>query len=86
VATRTGGIPALTGEDGALLIPAGDPAELAAAVRLVLTSDALARRLADGARARARMLPAANDAVEAAVAIYRRLTTAALERGPDAAA
>jgi hypothetical protein len=32
------------------------------------------------------MLPAANDAVEAAVAIYRRLTTAALERGPDAAA
>jgi glycosyltransferase involved in cell wall biosynthesis len=82
VATRTGGVPDLTGEDGALLIPAGDPAELAAAVRRVLTSDALARRLADGARARARMLPSENDAVEAAVAVYRRLTTAALASGP----
>jgi len=82
VATRTGGIPDLTGEDGALLIPVGDPAELAAAVRRVLTSDALARRLADGAWARARMLPSENDAVEAAVAVYRRLTTAALASGP----
>jgi glycosyltransferase involved in cell wall biosynthesis len=82
VATRTGGIPDLTGEDGALLIPAGDPAELAAAVRRVLTSDALARRLADGARARARMLPSEHDAVEAAMAVYRRLTTAALASGP----
>jgi len=84
VATRTGGIPDLTGVDGALLIPAGDPAELAAAVRRVLTSDALASGLADGARARARMLPSENDAVEAAVAVYRRLTTAALASGPAA--
>ena len=84
VATRTGGIPYLTGEDGALLIPAGDPAELAAAVRRVLTSDSLARRLADGARARARLLPSENDAVEAAVAVYRRLTTAGLASGPAA--
>jgi glycosyltransferase involved in cell wall biosynthesis len=84
VATRTGGIPDLTGEDGALLIPADDPAELAAAVRRVLTSDALARCLADGARARARMLPSENDAVEAAVAVYRRLATAALASGPAA--
>ena len=82
VATRTGGIPYLTGEDGALLIPAGDPAELAAAVRRVLTSDSLARRLADGARAR--LLPSENDAVEAAVAVYRRLTTAGLASGPAA--
>ena len=84
VATRTGGIPDLTGEDGALLIPVGDPAELAAAVRRVLISEALARRLADGARARARMLPSENDAVEAAVAVYRRLTTPALASGPAA--
>jgi glycosyltransferase involved in cell wall biosynthesis len=84
VATRTGGIPDLTGEDGALLIPAGDPAELAAAVRRVLISEALARRLAGGARARARMLPSENDAVEAAVAVYRRLTTPALASGPAA--
>jgi glycosyltransferase involved in cell wall biosynthesis len=84
VATRTGGIPDLTGEDGALLIPAGDPAELAAAVRRVLISEALARRLADGARARAGMLPSENDAVEAAVAVYRRLTTPGLASGPAA--
>ena len=84
VATRTGGIPDLTGEDGALLVAAGDPAELAAAVRRVLTSDALARRLAEGARARARTLPSENDAAEAAVAVYRRLTTAALASGPAA--
>jgi glycosyltransferase involved in cell wall biosynthesis len=85
VATRTGGIPDLTGEDGALLVAPNDPGELAAAVRQVLTSDALAHRLAEGARARARLLPSENDAVEAAVALYRRLTTV-LERGPNTAA
>ncbi len=83
VATRTGGIPDLTGEDGALLVAPNDPGELAAAVRQVLASDAQARRLAEGARARARLLPSENDAVEAAVALYRRLT-AALASGPVA--
>ncbi len=86
VATRTAGIPAVTGDDGALLVAPNDPGELAAAVRQVLTNDALARRLAEGARARARMLPSENDAVEAAVAVYRRLTAAALDRGPNKAA
>ena len=86
VATRVGGIPDLTGEDGALLIPPGDPAALAAAVRRVLTSPSLARRLADAALARARTLPSENDAVEAAIAVYRHLTAAALTPGPNPAA
>ena len=86
VATRVGGIPDLTGEDGALLIPPGDPAALAAAVRRVLTSPSLARRLADAALARARTLPSENDAVDAAIAVYRHLTAAALTPGPNPAA
>ena len=85
VATRVGGIPGLTGEDGALLIPPDDPAALAAAVRRVLTSASLAHRMAGAALARARILPSENDAVEAALAVYRRLTAAALTAGPGAA-
>ncbi len=84
VATRVGGIPDLTGEDGALLIPPGDPAALAAAVRRVLTSASLAHRMAGAALARARTLPSENNAVEAALAVYRRLTAAALTAGPGA--
>jgi glycosyltransferase involved in cell wall biosynthesis len=82
VATRVGGIPDLTGEDAAVLVPPDDPDALAAAVRRVLTDPALARRLAAAARERARTLPTENDAVEAALAVYRRLTAVAqLERG-----
>ena len=74
VATRAGGTPDLTGEDGALLVPPDDPAALTAAVRQVLTDPALAGRLAEAARARARTLPTVNAAVEAALAIYRELS------------
>jgi glycosyltransferase involved in cell wall biosynthesis len=74
VATRAGGTPDLTGEDGALLVPPDDPAALAAAVRQVLTGETLAGRLAEAARDRARTLPSANAAVEAALAIYRELS------------
>jgi glycosyltransferase involved in cell wall biosynthesis len=77
VATRAGGIPDLTGEDAALLVRPGDPAELAAAVRRVLTDRALARRLTAAALERARSLPSENDAVEAALAVYRHLASAA---------
>ena len=42
VATRVGGTPELTGEDAALLVPPGDAARLADAVRAVLTDPALA--------------------------------------------
>ncbi len=48
VATRAGGTPDLTGEDGALLVPPDDPAALTAAVRQVLGDPALAGRLAAG--------------------------------------
>jgi glycosyltransferase involved in cell wall biosynthesis len=78
VAIRVGGIPDLTGEDAALLVRPGDPDELAAAVRRVLTDGGLARRLSAAALERARTLPTENDAVEAALAVYRRLTAAAL--------
>ena len=40
VATRVGGIPDLTGDDGALLVPPGDPGQLAAAVLAVLDDQA----------------------------------------------
>jgi glycosyltransferase involved in cell wall biosynthesis len=74
VATRAGGTPDLTGEDGALLVPPDDPAALTAAVRLILTDQTLAGRLAGAARDRARTLPSVNAAVEAALAIYRELS------------
>jgi glycosyltransferase involved in cell wall biosynthesis len=73
VATRVGGIPGLTGPDGALLVPPGDPAALAAAVRAALDDQGLARRLGAAARARAAELPAESDAVAAALVSYRRL-------------
>ncbi len=72
VATRVGGVPALTGEDGALLVPPGDAAALAAAVRAVLTDPALAARLAAGAARRAARLPSEADAVTAALSAYAR--------------
>jgi glycosyltransferase involved in cell wall biosynthesis len=74
VATRAGGIPDLTGEDAALLVPPGDVDALAAAIRRVLTDDALAQGLRAAARERARTLPTEDDAVEAVLAIYRRRT------------
>jgi glycosyltransferase involved in cell wall biosynthesis len=70
VAARVGGIPALTSEDAALLIPPGDTGALAAAVRSVLTDPPLAARLRSAARARALTLPSAADAADAADAAY----------------
>jgi glycosyltransferase involved in cell wall biosynthesis len=57
-----------------VLVPPGDPAALTAAVRLILTDETLAGRLAGAARDRARTLPSVNAAVEAALAIYRELS------------
>jgi glycosyltransferase involved in cell wall biosynthesis len=74
VASRTGGIPDLTGEDGALLVPPGDAGQLAAAVLAVLADPALAARLAAAARARATALPTTAAAIAAALASYQRLT------------
>src|SRR5215472_18315640 len=52
VASRTGGIPDLTGDDAALLVPPGDPVRLAIAVRSVLSDPHLAAKLRAAARER----------------------------------
>jgi glycosyltransferase involved in cell wall biosynthesis len=74
VATRVGGTPALTGEDAAVLVPPGDPARLADAVRAVLTDEVLAARLRKAATARALTLPDEDAAVLAALAEYDAVT------------
>ena len=73
VATRAGGTPVLTGEDAALLVPAGNPRQLADAVRSVLTDPALAARLRKAAVDRGNDLPGEDDAVAAAMAEYEFL-------------
>jgi glycosyltransferase involved in cell wall biosynthesis len=72
VATRVGGVPDLTGEDAALLVPPADPDRLAAAILRVLDDTALAERLSAAARQRGRSLPTEEDAVDAVLAEYRR--------------
>jgi len=74
VATRVGGTPVLTGEDAALLVPAGDARRLADAVRAVLTDPALAARLGKAAADRGDALPGEDDAVAAALAEYEILS------------
>jgi len=73
VATRVGGIPELTGDDGALLVRPDDAAALAAAVTTVLDDPALTARLSKAASARSASFPAKEDAIKAAVSIYTRL-------------
>ncbi|HEV2375095.1 MAG TPA: glycosyltransferase family 4 protein [Streptosporangiaceae bacterium] len=73
VATRVGGNPDLTGEDGALLVPPRDPGALAAAITAVLDDPAQAERLREAAGKRAAALPTPEDAVNAALALYRRV-------------
>jgi glycosyltransferase involved in cell wall biosynthesis len=73
VATRVGGNQDLTGEEAAILVPPGDAARLADAVRGVLTDPALAARQRKAAADRAHALPSEDDAVAAALALYRHL-------------
>jgi glycosyltransferase involved in cell wall biosynthesis len=80
VASRAGGIPDLTGEDGALLVPPGDAAALAGAVLTILDDRAVAARLMAAATERARGLPDAGDAVDSVAALYGRLRRAAASR------
>ncbi len=76
VASRAGGIPDLTGEDAAVLVPPGDSGRLAAAILSVLSDPDLAGRLTAAALKRADALPSESDAVDAAIAVYRRLAAA----------
>jgi len=80
VASRAGGIPDLTGEDGALLVPPGDPTALAGAVLSILDDPAAAARLVVAATERARGLPDAGDAVDSVAALYGRLRRATVSR------
>jgi glycosyltransferase involved in cell wall biosynthesis len=73
VASRAGGIPDLTGEDGALLVPPGDPSALAGAVLTILDDRAASARLVAAATERARALPDDGAAVDLVVALYGRL-------------
>jgi glycosyltransferase involved in cell wall biosynthesis len=75
VATRVGGTPVLTGEDAAVLIPPGDARRLADAVRAVLTDEVLAARLRKAAVGRGHALPGEGDAVTAALAEYKLVTS-----------
>jgi glycosyltransferase involved in cell wall biosynthesis len=71
IASRTGGIPDLTGDDAALLVPPGDAAALSAAVLSVLDDRTLAARLGEAALKRAAALPSEPDAIDAALAAYQ---------------
>jgi glycosyltransferase involved in cell wall biosynthesis len=73
VASKVGGIPDLTGEDGALLVRAGVPAALESAIAGVLSDPSLAQSLSEAALARAGRLPSEADAVDAAIAGYDRI-------------
>jgi glycosyltransferase involved in cell wall biosynthesis len=73
VATRVGGIADLTGDDGAVLVPPGDPVALATAVARILDDPEAAARLAVAARARAALLPTEAAAVDQALAVYEAM-------------
>ena len=76
VASRVGGIPPLTGDDAAMLVPPDDPGALASAIAAVLDDRALASALGSAAAARAATLPSESDAVDAALSVYSRLAAA----------
>jgi glycosyltransferase involved in cell wall biosynthesis len=80
VATDVGGIPEMVGDDGALLVPAGDPAALARAVAGVLDDGDRAGRLAAAALRRAAGLPTDGDAIDQVAGRYLRLTGFAATR------
>jgi glycosyltransferase involved in cell wall biosynthesis len=77
VATRVGGIADLAGDDGAVLVPPGDPVALATAVTRILDDPAAAARLAAAGRARAALLPTETAAVDQALGVYEAMTTRA---------
>ncbi|HEY5988394.1 MAG TPA: glycosyltransferase family 4 protein [Streptosporangiaceae bacterium] len=73
VAARAGGIPELTGEDGAILVPPQDAAALADAVLSVLDDPGIADKLCGAARQRAATLPSVSDAIDGVEGLYLRL-------------
>jgi glycosyltransferase involved in cell wall biosynthesis len=75
VATRVGGTADLTGDDGAVLIPPGDPVALATAVTRILDDPEAAAGLAAAARARAALLPTETAAVDQVLGFYKAMIT-----------
>jgi glycosyltransferase involved in cell wall biosynthesis len=75
VASHVGGIPAMTGQDATLLVPARDAGALARAVETILGSAELATRLATAASERATRLPTGQDALTHVTHVYRSLLT-----------
>ena len=75
MATRVGGMADLTGDDGAVLVPPGDPVALAAAVSRVLDDPEAAARLAAAARGRAALLPTETAAVDQVLGVYEAMTS-----------
>ncbi|GIG71077.1 glycosyl transferase [Phytomonospora endophytica] len=75
VATRVGGVPAVTG-DAALLVPAGDAAAVTAAVGKLLDDPAERERLAKTGLAKGATLPTVEDGLAQVRAVYRELTGA----------
>ncbi|HEX2208231.1 MAG TPA: glycosyltransferase family 4 protein, partial [Longimicrobium sp.] len=73
VATRVGGVPDVVGHGvSGILVPPGEPAAMAGAVRLLAADPGLRERLRDGARARARAFEA-GPCVDRLVEEYRRM-------------
>lgn len=72
VATAVGGVPDLV-QDGAVLVPPGDPDALAAAVRRLLDDPAEAAALAARGAAVAQTWPTEQDTVEQVAAVYAEL-------------
>lgn len=70
VATDAGGTREVTGDGGALLVPVGDVAAIAAAVAGLLTDPDARARLAAGALARATELPDLSDVVGQLLRVY----------------
>jgi glycosyltransferase involved in cell wall biosynthesis len=75
VVTRVGGMTDLTGDDGAVIVPPGDPVALATAVTRILDDPEAAARLSAAARARAVLLPTEMAAVDQALGVYEAMTT-----------
>ena len=78
IATTAGAIPETVPSRAGLLVPPGDPAALARALRRVIAQPALAARLATGSRATGVRLPDWAQATEAWERAFDRLV--ALDR------
>jgi glycosyltransferase involved in cell wall biosynthesis len=74
VATRAGAIPETVPETAGILVPPGDAAALATALREILTDPAQRARLAAAARTHAATLPSWDEAVACWAAAFDRLT------------